>query len=148
MNAVKGKAMGKGATAVSYYHSRKFDKEYDRLMDQAKRLNPEPERIPGKRGRKKLGKILALVHRLVAHKAEVCLFAKDFRVPFTNNTAEQSIRMIKVKTKVSGCFRTEAGAREFMTIMSYLGTAKKHGINTYDAIRAALSGNSHQLLFG
>jgi transposase len=148
MNLTKGKVISKGATSLSYYHSRKFDKEYDRLMDEAKKHNPEPEKVPGKRGRKKLGTVLALIHRLIAHKTEVCLFSKNFKVPFTNNTAEQSIRMIKVKTKVSGCFRTESGAREYMTLMSYLGTAKKHGINTYNAIRAALSGNSYQILFG
>lgn len=148
MNLTKEKAVSKGRTSLSYYHGRKFDSEYDRLMDEAKMLNPQPERIPGKRGRMKRGKVLALIQRLIAHKGEVCLFAKNFSVPFTNNTAEQSIRMVKVKTKVSGCFRTETGASEFMTIMSYLGTAKKQGINTYDAIRAALSGDSERLLFG
>ena len=69
-------------------------------------------------------------------------------MPFTNNLAEQSIRMIKVKTKISGCFHTEKGASEFMTIMSYLGTAKKQGINTYEAIRGALAGDGHQFIFG
>ena len=51
--------------------------------------------------------------------------------------------MIKVKTKVSGCFRSEEGAQEYLTIMSYIGTvqtAHKHGINAYTAIREALSG--------
>lgn len=49
--------------------------------------------------------------------------------------------MIKVKTKVSGCLRSEEGAQEYLTIMSYIGTAHKHGINAYKAIREALSGN-------
>ncbi len=147
MAKAKDKAIGKGATALSYYHRRKFNKEYDQLLVEGKKHNPEPEKIPGKRGRKKLGKVLALIHRLINHKAEVCLFIHDFEVPFTNNLAEQSIRMVKVKTKISGCFRTEKGASEFMTIMSYLGTAKKQGINTYEAIRGALAGDGHQLIF-
>ena len=49
--------------------------------------------------------------------------------------------MIKVKTKVSGCFRSEKGAQEYLTIMSYIGTANKHGINAYKAIHEALFGN-------
>ncbi len=48
--------------------------------------------------------------------------------------------MVKVKTKVSGCFRSEKGAQEYLTIMSYIGSARKHGINAFTAIREALNG--------
>ena len=48
--------------------------------------------------------------------------------------------MVKVKTKVSGCFRNEEGAQEYLTIMSYIGSARKHGINAFTAIREALNG--------
>ena len=51
------------------------------------------------------------------------------------------VRMVKVKTKVSGCFRSEEGAKEYLTIMSYIGSARKHGINAFTAIREALNGN-------
>ena len=50
--------------------------------------------------------------------------------------------MVKVKTKVSGCFRTKEGADSFAIIMSYIGTANKHGINSYIAIKNALAGHS------
>ena len=103
--------------------------------------NPLPETTDKKRGRKKKGKVLNLIGRLDKYKAAVCLFIKDFRVPFDNNQAERDIRMIKVKTKVSGCFRSVEGAQEYLTIMSYIGTARKHGINPYEAIRSAISGN-------
>jgi transposase len=49
--------------------------------------------------------------------------------------------MIKVKTKVSGCFRTEEGARAYLKSMSYVGTAHKQGCNAYEAIRNAISGH-------
>lgn len=148
MNKAKNKAMEKGKTAISYYHSRKFSDEYDRIMAVAKDQNPTPKKVPGKKGRIKKGTVLALIDRLIEHKGEVCQFIHDFNVPFTNNIAEQSIRMIKIKAKVSGCFRTLKGADTFMTIKSYLGTAKKHGINTHEAIKAALEGDDYRLLFG
>lgn len=148
MNKTKQMALEKGKIEISYYYSRKFSDEYDRIMAMAKDQNPTPERVPGKKGRIYKGTVLALVDRLIDHKGEVCRFIHDFNVPFTNNIAEQSIRMIKIKAKVSGCFRTLEGADTFMTIKSYLGTAKKQGINTYEAIKAALEGNDNQLLFG
>lgn len=49
--------------------------------------------------------------------------------------------MIKMKTKVSGCFRTEEGARDYLKIMSYVGTARKQGYNAYKAIKNAISGH-------
>lgn len=77
---------------------------------------------------------------VAASKAEKLLkIIKNLNVPFDNNQAEQDLRMIKVKTKMSGCFRSEEGAQEYLTIMSYIGTAHKHGINAYTAIREALS---------
>ena len=47
---------------------------------------------------------------------------------------------MKVKTKVSGCFRTEEGVRDYVAIMIYVGTAQKHGINPFSAILSAVSG--------
>ena len=126
---------------MSYYHLHKFDKKYDTLIKLAREENPLPETADKKRGRKKKGKILALVERLDNYKASVCLFVKNFFVPFDNNQAERDIRMIKVKTKVSGCFRSEDGARDYLKIMSYIGTAHKRGFNAYEAIRQAISGH-------
>ena len=141
MKKVKDKAVEKGKDSLSYYRYHKFDKRYDELIEQARTENPVPETTEKKRGRKKKGKILALVERLANYKASVCLFIRNFNVPFDNNQAERDIRMIKVKTKVSGCFRTEEGARDYLKIMSYIGTAHKQGYNAYEAIRNAISGN-------
>lgn len=89
---------------------------------------------------RKKEKILALVERLANYKASVCLFIHNFNVPFDNNQAERYLRMIKVKTKVSRCFRTEEGARDYLKIMAYVGTAHKQGYNAYEAIKNAISG--------
>ena len=50
------------------------------------------------------------------------------------------IRSIKVKTKVSGCFRSFDGATDYLDIMSYIGTARKHGINSFKAVLLAVCG--------
>ena len=142
MKKVKDKAVEKGKDSLSYYHYHKFDKKYDRLIEQARKENPLPETTEKKRGRKKKGKILALVERLANYKASVCLFIHNFAVPFDNNQAERDLRMIKVKTKVSGCFRSEDGAREYLKIMSYIGTAHKQGYNAFEAIKNAILGHS------
>ena len=139
MKKVKDKAVEKGKDSLSYYHYHKFDKKYDELIEQAGKENPLPETTEKKRGRKKKGKILALVERLAKYKASVGLFIHNFSVPFDNNQAERDLRMIKVKTKVFGCFRTEEGARDYLKIMSYVGTAHKQGYNAYEAIKKAIS---------
>ena len=77
-----------------------------------------------RRGRRKRGRVLALISRFKKRKASVCLFIENFAVPFDNNQAERDLRMVKVKTKVSGCFRTDQGARDFLRIMAYVGIAK------------------------
>ncbi|MBR2036520.1 MAG: transposase [Lachnospiraceae bacterium] len=109
--------------------------------------NPLPETADKKRSRKKKGKVLNLIGRPDKYKASFCLFIKNFCVPFDNNQAERDIRTKKVKTKVSGCFCCTEGAQEYLTIMSYIGTARKHGINPYEAIRNGLSGNP-DIIFG
>lgn len=113
---------------------------YDTLIRLAYEENPEPEKKPGKRGRPKRGNLLALIDRLRDYKESVCLFLKNFAVPFDNNQAERDLRMVKVKTKVSGCFRTVAGASDFLKIMAYVGTARKQGIDPFSAILLALNG--------
>ena len=118
----------------------KFDTEYDDIIKTAYEENPLPETSAKKRGRKKKSKVLNLICRLDNYKASVCLFIKNLCVPFDNNQAERDLRMIIIKTKISGCFRSEEGAQEYLTIMSYIGSARKHGINAFTAIREALNG--------
>ena len=141
MFQAKEKAIAADKQQLSYSQLHRFDKEYDSIIAIALNENPLSEAPQGKRGRKKKGKVLALIERLRDYKESVCLFIHDFKVPFTNNQAEQDIRIMKIKTKVSGCFRTETGAKNYLKIMSYVGTAKKQGINPFEAIKQAVTGN-------
>lgn len=143
MKSVRDKASCKGQTTLSYYYQKKFSAKYDAIIETAYAETPEPQPDPTKKkGRKKRGKVLALVDRLKTHKASVCLFIKDFNVPFDNNLAERDLRVIKTKAKVSGCFRSIEGAQDYLKIMSFVGTAKKLGHNAYEAIQNAISGTA------
>lgn len=146
MKKVKDKAVISDKDELSYYYLHKFDMKYDSILKTAYKENPLPDETPKKRGRKKKNKVLNLICRLDKYKESVCLFIKDFSVPFDNNQAERDIRMVKVKTKVSGCFRNESGANEYLKIMSCVGTARKHGINAFTTIREALNGNTEVIL--
>lgn len=131
-----------GDTELSRYYQHKFSRMYDEAIETAYAETPVPEPNPGKKkDRKKRGKVLALVDRLKEYKASVCLFIRDFAVPFDNNQAERDLRMTKAKTKISGCFRTIDGAQEYLDIMSYASTARKLGYNAYMAIKNAISGD-------
>ena len=83
----------------------------------------------------------ALATRLRDREADYLRFARDLRVPFSNNRAEQDIRMSKLRIKVSGCMRSMTGAETFCTIRTYLATATRHGITSLDALTRAAEGN-------
>ena len=83
----------------------------------------------------------ALATRMKDREADYLRFARDLRVPFSNNAAEQEIRMSKLRIKISGCMRSMAGAGEFCALRSYLATAAHHGVGALDALTAAFQGD-------
>ncbi len=114
---------------------------YQEIIQQGWEANPlSPTHAPPKRGRVKKSKAQNLLERMQKHRDEVLAFLWDPRVPFSNNQAEQDIRMIKVQQKISGAFRTRKGARQFCRIRSYLSTLRKQGQDIFQAIGSALAG--------
>jgi len=146
MKAVADKAHQKEKPALSYYYRHKFSRKYDEIINAGLLANPLPEEPEGKRGRKKKGKIRALIERLQSNKAAVCLFVNDLLMPFDNNLAERGLRMTKAKFKIAGCFRTSEGCQDYLDIMSYVDSAKKHGKSAYEAICMAVIGTP-ELIF-
>jgi len=83
----------------------------------------------------------ALATRMASRADDYLRHAYDLRVPFDNNEAERTIRMSKLRIKVSGCMRSMTGPENFCAIRSYLATATRHGIGWLDALTQAAEGN-------
>ena len=119
----------------------KFERKYDEIIeDGLKNFPAAPDVCSNKRGRKKQSKPKNLLDRLKKHKKEVLAFMYDFQVPFDNNQSERDLRMMKLKQKISGTFRSENGAKFFARIRSYISTVKKHGLNILQSIQNAFAG--------
>jgi transposase len=78
----------------------------------------------------------AFIKRLKKHRDSIFTFLYDKDTPADNNGSERGIRNIKVKLKVSGQFRSEAGADRFAKIRSVVDTAIKNGQNVWSAFNA------------
>ncbi len=118
---------------------KKFEAQYKIILNKGFAYHNKLPILPrtGKRGRLKQRPGKNFLDRLKKKQAETLLFLHDFSVPFTNNLAEQDIRMIKIKQKISGCFRTIYGAQMFCHLRGYISTSRKNGINILQALKLA-----------
>ncbi|MBF0140904.1 MAG: IS66 family transposase [Magnetococcales bacterium] len=119
-----------------------FRERYRKILADAETECPPPNENDrnGKRGRLKRSKSRNLLERLREHEHGVLLFLENPDVPFSNNQAENDIRMTKVHQKISGCFRSQNGAAIFCRVRSFLSTCRKNGVSATQALKDLFQG--------
>jgi transposase len=95
-----------------------------------------------RRGRRKQSPVRNLLDRLWTYEHEALRFLDDFAVPFDNNQAERDLRMIKVQQKISGTFRSPAGADAFCRWRSVCSTWRKQGRSVLQALETVFAGHA------
>ena len=141
MKGITDNSKEEGLQSLDEQQQQQLTAKYDLLVKEGYLQHPLPEKQPGKRGAVKKSKTQNLLERFKNHREDIIRFIRDFRVPFGNNLAEQAVRMMKVKQKISGCFRSKEGASSFAAIRSYIDTMRKNGFSIMDAIGQAIAGN-------
>jgi transposase len=134
-NAAVRKARQQGATALAPPATERFVARYWEAVREGlafHRALPRLKQCATGRTKRRPGH--NLLERLKTYKDDVLRFLHDFTVPFTNNLAEQDLRMMKVKMKISGGFRTFEGASRFASLRSIVSTARKRGWNILQAL--------------
>jgi hypothetical protein len=131
-----------------------YENQYDALL-------AEGREVHGALMKKELGEndLKNMLARLSDYKNCYLLFMRDYNVPFTNNLAERDLRIVKTQQKVSGCFRSWEGLKNYAQNMSFISTVKKRGKNLFNAITDIFKGipvfakntekqteNEHQIL--
>lgn len=138
-------ALAAGLDEVPIGQRRWVRGRYGAILAAAFAANPEPRRRKRNAGERAA---YNLAVALRDHKDEVLRFIDDLAVSFDNNQAERDLRMAKLQSKISGCFRTEAGARNFGRIRSYVETGRKHGLNPVDLLTELFMGRPWMLPAG
>jgi transposase len=121
--------------------------KYHDILAKAEAEEPSPKPKTGK-GRPKSTSGRNLLRRLKEHEDAVLAFAWVEGVPFTNNQAERDLRPAKVKQKMSGCFRTQQGAKVYAHLQAVISTCRKQGRNVYAFLRALFAHQPVSLLAG
>lgn len=119
-----------------------FERRYQEVLARGWKENPPlPDRQhAGQRGRPRKTRAQNLLERLEKYRPAVLAFMYDFRIPFDNNLVERDLRMVKVQQKISGTFRSFAGALAFSRIRGYISTVRKRGLPVLHALEAAFHG--------
>lgn len=117
---------GRDANLKTSYYTRVFNKYTSLVRPVIKNYNKKFKKTNEQR----------LAFALEKHKYLFLKFIKQPEVPFDNNQAERDLRMIKVKQKVSGCFRSQTHASYFASIRGYISTLKKNDQNVLEKIKS------------
>jgi len=137
-NAVD-QAKARGQLQLDEAQQQAYLSQYRKILQKAYAAYPNPPPSPpGKRGRKKQSKSKNLLDRLIQYETETLRFMIDFRVPFDNNLAERDLRMVKVKQKISGGFRTPQGSAMFCRIRGVISTWRKQSQDILENLTQAL----------
>ena len=120
-----------------------FLQRYNGILVVGYAQNPVVEPTPGpkRRGRRKQSKARNLLDRFRDYADGILAFMFDFSVPFDNNLSERDLRMMKLRQKISGTFRSLDALAEFCRIRGYVSTARKNGLNALEALRRVFVGN-------
>jgi len=135
MNKHKNADLKKNRTACEEKLLHEFENRYDVLVSEG--WEAHSALMEKELGENELKNMLNRLHNF---KDCYLLFMRDYDVPFTNNLAERDLRASKTRQKVSGCFRSWKGAKNYAKNMSFISTAKKRGINLLDAISCVIKG--------
>jgi transposase len=131
-----------GGSALHPLEVADWQAQYQVILLEADAAQPtEAHPPPQRKGRRKHTAARNLLDRLSKQQDAVLLFMHNLAVPFDNNLAERDLRMIKVQQKISGCFRSPAGAHAFCRIRGYLSTLRKQGLALLNALEQVLLGH-------
>lgn len=129
-------------TSISVEKINDLSSRYDQILEKGEKewaVTSQAD-APVKRGRKKKSKAANLGERFKRYKTAILRFLQDAHVPFDNSLAERDMRMMKVKQKVSGSFRTQEGAEQFALIRSFLSSLRKQKREILPALLALVRG--------
>ena len=139
-NVEESKQQGLDALTSERLHF--FTTRYQDILTEGFAANPPvASQTPKSRGRLKQSPPKNLLDRLQKQQSAVLRFMYDFRVPFDNNQGERDLRMVKVKQKISGGFRSLVGGQIFCRTRGYISTLKKQKLNILDELRKVFMGN-------
>ena len=144
MKKAKERAIQCGRTALERRSLARYERRYTQLLEEGDLAEPPPAPAGHRGGPRPRTAGRNLLERLGKQRAMVTRFLHDFRVPFDNSEAERDLRMMKLRQKISGGFRTREGARHFATIRGYLNTARKQGRSPLEVLRDLFNGHPFQ----
>jgi transposase len=118
-----------------------FERSYDAIVAEGLTFHETQPPLATKGGKKRRGRAPRrtghnLLLRFLTRREDTLRFLHDPSVPFSNNEAERDGRMMKLRQKISGGFRSLDGATQFATIRSFISTGKKQGWKIIDALTA------------
>jgi transposase len=132
-----------GLDALGASDQQRFLQNYERIVEAGYAENPQaaPPGGPKPRGRPKQSKARNLLDRFRDHSEGILAFMGDFAVPFDNNQSERDLRMMKLREKISGTFRSFGALVNFCRIRGYVSTARKNGLDALQALQRVFLGN-------